>query len=74
MEYIFVGIWVLCGVISYGLSFAWYQRNWPLSAKERYWRDMADCALLSLFGPISLATFLVHTLWFPQKLQGFKWK
>jgi hypothetical protein len=51
-------IWILCGILAYGIMFADSQRRYPLLANDDYREDMANSVLLGLFGPIGLLTAL----------------
>ena len=55
-----IGIWVVCSVLSYGLSFAYFQRKYPMLAKRDYRRDMLVCVVISLVGPMSLILTLIN--------------
>lgn len=46
--------WVVCGVISYGLSFAFFQREYPVVAEEFYAEQMRMCLPDLVFGPCAL--------------------
>lgn len=48
-------LWLLCSILAYGGSFAYYQRNYPTLAKQSYRQEMGICMIMSLIGgPISL--------------------
>ena len=65
-----VFVWIVCGVIDYGLSFAYFQRGYPSLAAELYWTDLTRCAAMAIFGPFSLfATFILGIRGY-----GFKWR
>jgi len=51
--------WILCGIISYGLNFAYYQREYSRLAQEDYNWDKRICIFLSLFGPINLVPITI---------------
>ena len=55
-----IGIWVVCSVLSYGLSFAYFQRKYPALAKRDYKKDMLTCAFWSLFGPMSIVAMIIN--------------
>ncbi len=63
--------WAVCGVLSYGLHFAYYQRKWPRIAVEGYKRDRLDAAIIGLTGPIGLLVVL-YTSRFGR--YGLKWQ
>lgn len=57
---IFVLISILSGILTYGICFAYFQREYPNDAKKNYYRDMAKSLIFGLFGlggliPIILA-------------------
>ena len=53
-------IWLVCSVISYSISFAYFQKEFNDIAEEHYYEDMKECLFLSIFGPISLFSVLIH--------------
>lgn len=53
---IILSLWILCGVLAYGISFAYWQRKCPASE----WReDSAFSFLYACFGPIGLSVAFV---------------
>ena len=62
----------ICGVLSAGISFAWFQGKWPELA-ERYRQEDLGNAWLGglLFGPISLGVE-IFTSGFAK--YGLRWK
>ena len=52
--------WTICGIISYGFDFAYYQRNWPLLAEKDHRHDQILCLTSAMFGPIDLLYILIH--------------
>lgn len=53
-------IWIVCGVLAYGMTMAVEQRRWGATSIEEY-RDNHRCSLLwALFGPLALLASLVH--------------
>lgn len=58
-RYYLIIVWIICGVISYGINFAYYQRKWPSIAQEGYREDMIFCAGISLLGPANLLGSIV---------------
>lgn len=53
--FVLLGIlYLVCCVISYGVAFAYFQREYPLQAQKEYKNDKAFAIKVSLFGPISL--------------------
>lgn len=68
-----IAVWIACGVASWGLSFAYYQRNWPTIAAETYFTDLLSAACIGLLlGPIALVSFLVHVATSTHGFRGFK--
>ena len=67
-------IWVFFGVLGYAVTFAYFQHEWPDSAKTDYREQMGSAAFIGLFGPIGLiivffATgFAKHGLKFRQSI------
>lgn len=56
-----IGIYILCCVIAYGITFAYYQRRYPLIAKDWYYLDMRFAIFVSLTGPFQLVSqLLIH--------------
>jgi len=51
--------WVICGVISYGLDFAYFQRKYPSLAEQDYKRDIRMCIFFAIFGPINLIEIIL---------------
>ena len=47
-------VWVVCGVLSYGLNFAFFQRKFPTLADEEYARDLRFAVITSFLGPVAL--------------------
>jgi hypothetical protein len=66
-------LWLLCGIINYGMMFAYWQRNFPAGAEKEYSKDMFREIVISLFGPIALLSGSVFLLSNP-KWYGFKFK
>lgn len=62
--------WISCSILSYGLVFAYFQREWPTLAKKDYTDDKLKCLMLSLFGPFSLIASLIMTRF---GRHGIKW-
>ena len=58
MVYLLVLFWIICGVASYGLMFAFFQRKYKSLAEEDYKKDRLEFFLLSLSGPINLIAVL----------------
>lgn len=66
-------LWVVCGALSYGLMFAFFQRGFIGIADYTYWADFRVAFIPALTGPIALAA----TLYFLSRntfKHGFKFK
>jgi len=51
---IFIIFWVICGVIHYGVVFAYLQKEYPFIAENNLKADRRFALVTSLFGPIAL--------------------
>ena len=71
VEMVFFALfWLACGVIDYGLIFAYFQREYPSLAEEDYCKHIFN-ALLGI--PFGLAALLSScTLGYYK--HGFKWR
>lgn len=49
-----VVFWVICGVLAYGYTFAYFQTEYKLIAEESYKSDKSFALEAFFFGPISL--------------------
>ncbi len=47
-------LWLLSFVLHYGISFAYWQKEFPFLAKEQYYSDMRFSIVMGIFGPLSL--------------------
>jgi len=56
-----VVIWVICGVLAYGICFGYLQRKFPDIAEEEYRRDMGTSVLFGFGGPITLSVLFFMT-------------
>jgi hypothetical protein len=56
-----IGIWILCGLISFGVCLAHFQREYPLIAEKRYHENVLFALKLSFWGPASLLGVLTAT-------------
>ena len=57
MGYGLVGLaiaWVVCGVLAYGLDFAYFQRKYSPIADECYKKDRRNAVIVGFGGPIAL--------------------
>lgn len=68
--YVFGIGWVVCGVLDYGISFAYFQRNWPTLSEKNYYKDMRHSAIMALAGPCALVGTWVAGCYG----HGFKWR
>lgn len=57
-----VVLWIVCSVLSYGLSLAHFQRRFNAFgfAKRNRWQDVCLCLFLSVMGPAALASLLLN--------------
>lgn len=67
---LFVFVWLLCAVLTYGLQLAFWQRKFPTIAAESYKRDVISSAVSSLLlgwsgliGWCLFTTFNRHSPW-----------
>jgi hypothetical protein len=51
--------WLVCGVVTYKATFAYFQQKWPTLAEEEREHDKAHARFMAAGGPIGL---LVHAL------------
>ena len=51
---IIITIWVICGILAYGISFAHWQREYPTLAESSYREDMGFSILWIPLGPLGL--------------------
>lgn len=58
----FVVTWVISSIVAYGYTFAFWQKEFPLRAKDNYWEDVRDSLICSLWGPIALVAMKQHHL------------
>lgn len=65
-----VVFWVVCGILAYGLNFAYFQKHYPTIAAESYEADKRDSIIISFAGPIGL----IVVFCFDCGKYGFKWK
>lgn len=52
-------LYVVCGVLAYGLCLAYFQRNWPSLAKEEFKKDSHKALRLSAFGFFGIAVAFI---------------
>lgn len=77
MKYLLIyGVFhLVCGVLAWGIDFAYFQRGWPTLAKENYKRDLKVAIVTNIIGgPIALFVGLLYPITLGSKgWQGFKW-
>jgi hypothetical protein len=49
-----IAVWVVCGVFTYGFTFAYFQRKWPRLAAQYYSSDRKFAVAIGLTGPFGL--------------------
>lgn len=48
-------VWIVCGIIAYGIMFAYLQRAYNLKAtKENHISDKLFCIFFGMFGPFGI--------------------
>lgn len=55
-----IGIWIVCGVLAYGITLGYYQRKWKSIADETYYQDVGLSLFMFLLGPIGLLSQLLY--------------
>lgn len=63
-------VWVVCGVLAYGWTFAYMQREYPTIAVEHRADDRGFALFMAVLGPIGLAV----TLTVCGIKHGLKWR
>ncbi len=63
-------VWLICGILAYGLTFAYFQRQYPTLAETEYESDFRFALSAGMAGPIGLGVCLLSGDW----RHGFKWK
>ena len=63
-------VWVVSGWLAYGLTFAYFQREWPGLAPENVGGDRRNALNAALLGPLGLAVVLFSKM----ACHGFKWR
>ena len=51
-------IWMICGILAYGFTFAYFQREYPSIANGEYKNNLKFSLLIGLFGPFGLRSAL----------------
>ena len=57
--FIILLLWFACGLLVYGLSVAYWQGEFPLTAPDYFVSDRVISGILALFGPVSLLGLLI---------------
>lgn len=55
-----LAFWLGCGVVGYGVTFAYFQGNWPRIAQETRGDTRSLAFFIASFGPIGLAAALIR--------------
>lgn len=63
--------WLLCAALSYGITFAYFQREYAPIARERYWHNVAFAVGFSIAGPFSLLVAAPLSGWVKH---GMQWR
>jgi len=56
-------VWVVCGLLQYGIVLAFYQKEFPSDAQSRAREDQIFAFFMSLFGPLSLIAALLKGMY-----------
>lgn len=67
-------VWMVSGVLNYGLFFGYLQRRFPNIAESNYATDKRFCILVSIIGPVALAAFFILKWMDAEPYYGFKWR
>jgi hypothetical protein len=60
LEWIIGGLWIACGVLAYGLTFAALHKHFSIIVQETYWRNLAVSLFVGVLGPLGLASIILH--------------
>lgn len=66
-------LWIICGVLGYGLYFAYAQRGFPELAEEELDEDRKEAAIIALLGLLGLG-IAIGIVVSKDQYHGFKWK
>lgn len=65
--------WIICGILSHGLGFAYWQRAYSILARDDYWLDWVSSVAISMFGPFALISNIIFIFYTSERgYQGFK--
>lgn len=67
-----VAIWGLCGFLAYGLTLAYFQREFPLIASDYRRSDVRFASVMAVAGPLGLAAATICVL--ITSHHGFMWR
>jgi len=59
MLILLLAVWVICGVLEYGLCFGFFQREYPILAEEDRGDDKRRAFIAAMSGPIGLLSSLL---------------
>lgn len=68
---LFVLFYIICGVIGYGATLAFFQKEFYLISKECYSQDVGFAFFIGVTGPAGLLVVAYKSCWFKH---GFMWK
>lgn len=63
-------VWIICGILAYSLTFAYFQREFPLSSDTGYY---GDCIIAIFIGILGLFGLIIHLV-SGNCRHGFKWR
>ena len=65
MLVLFILFWIICSMLSYGFSFGYFQRKYPVLTDDDYWEDMLFSFPYGILGPTALFVIIF--------LKGYKY-
>ena len=66
---ILISVWAVCSVLAYGITFAFFQFEYPAIARKREKEDQDFAWKFAALGPVALAVCVILGLF----RHGFKW-